>query len=178
MKSIAGTVLTIVLLVLGYGYWQASTHAHLSLYLYDVSAKEREGRVLDAQLHFFDETGQLLAEGKTDGRLGILSLHHPTMGYCDEVERQAPFSTDAQQRWRQCFEGQTHWQSSWVPRVQVVSLRVGSCELTRLPVALTFYEDWWLWWLPVPHINGDLYRSYSATLRLNSHACTQVLGRQ
>lgn len=178
MKTIAVTVLVFVLLVLGYGYWQASTHAYLSLYFYDVSAKAQEGHVLNAQLRFFDEAGQVLAEGKTDGRFGILSLRHPTMGYCDEVERQAPFSTEAQQRWRDCFEAQTRWQSAWVPQLQVLSLQVGSCELARLPVVLTIYEDWWLWWLPVPHISGELYRSYSASLRLNSHACAPVPARQ
>ena len=47
MKTIAVTVLVFVLLVLGYGYWQASTHAYLSLYFYDVSARAQEGHVLN-----------------------------------------------------------------------------------------------------------------------------------
>jgi hypothetical protein len=132
---------------------------------------EQNKHVLDAQLSFYDETGQLLAEGKTDNEDGIVLLRHPVYGYCE------PYSEEHRLRWRECLEQHGVWQAKWLPRLRTVSIRTGSCELKGVPVTFKTYAVWGFWWVPLPHIGGLQSTMYKVNLKINRSNCT-VIGNQ
>ncbi len=41
-----------------------------------------------------------------------------------------------------------------------------------MPVLLEeFKDDWWLWWIPLPHIGGSPYTYFKLTLWIDSGNC-------
>ena len=155
----------LILSVLGYGYWYAYTHAWLDMDLDD----EQNRHIPNAQLSFYDETGQLLAEGKTDNE--IVLLRHPVRGYCE------PSPEDHNARMRECLKEHSVWQANWLPRLRTVTIRTGSCELKGVSVTFKTYATWGFWWVPLPHIRGLQSTMYKVNLKINRSNCTVVGNR-
>jgi len=164
MKMVWYLMAMLMLSVLGFGYWYAYTHAYLDMDLDD----EQNKHILNAQLSFNDETGQLLAEGKTDNKAGIVLLRHPVRGYCE------PSPEDHNARMRECLEEHSVWQAKWLPRLRAVTIRTGSCELKGVPVTFKIYSTWGFWWVPLPHIGGLESTRYRVILKINRSSCTTV----
>lgn len=164
MKIVWYLLAVLILSVLGYGYWYAYTHAYLVMDLYD----EQNKHVLGARLSFYDETGQLLAEGKTDKEVGIVLLRHPVYGYCE------PSPEDHNARMRQCLDQHVAWQTKWLPHLRTVTIRTGSCELKGVPVTFKTYVTWGFWWVPLPHIGGLQDTMYKVNLKINRSSCAIV----
>jgi hypothetical protein len=149
--------------VFGYGFWYAQTHAWLDMDLDDEQGKH----IRNAQLSFYDETGQLLAEGKTDNEeVGIVYLRHPVRGYC------GPTPQDQNAGMRECLKEHSEWQAKWLPRASRVTIRFGPCELIHVPLTLRTSAVWGLWWVPLPHVGGLESTRYAGTLKINRSQCT------
>ncbi len=165
--------LTVV--ALGWGYWHASSHAALDVSFYDVSLKndrQAYGRVLSADLVFTDATGAILANGRADKPLGIVSIYHPKIGDCSREEREASLNREAMVAWQQCFRTKSRWFVTWVRQVRYASVNLGNCRIDRVPVSIEeSKEDWWLWWVPLPHIGGTPYTYFKLTLWIDSGNC-------
>lgn len=155
---------------LGYGYWHRSTFATFHLSLRDVSEQARGGAVLDAQLTFLDADSRPLARGKTDGKWGVVLVRHPSAGYCD--------SDLAPDEYRACFWTQSEWLMTWLEKLRYVSIAIGHCRIERVPIELSLSRDSLLtWWIPLPHVGGVPFTSYSDQLELDSRVCA-VTGRR
>ncbi len=168
----------LAVVALGWGYWHASSHATLNVSFYDISLKndrQAYGRVLSADLVFTDTTGTILAKGRADRPLGIVSIFHPEIGDCRREEREASFNREAMAAWEQCFKTQSQWFMTWVPQVRYASVALSNCNIDHVPVSLEeSKEDWWLWWVPLRHIGGVPYTYFKLTLWVDSDTCRPV----
>jgi hypothetical protein len=165
-------VVSVAAAVLGYGYWHNATHGSLYVSVVDVADRERSTSVSDGEIALLDAGGAALATVATPPRYGAFVITAPAPYACHSVERQAPFSTQAFSEWQRCFEGQSRWLVTWIRKIRQADINVGDCRLRRVPVAVSEHADtWWLWWVPLPHIGGKPYTSFSIHLRLDTAGC-------
>jgi hypothetical protein len=162
----AATVIIIGLVagVLGYGYWHRSSHATLTVVLTDSSRKERDGRVLNAELVFLNASSRPIARGKTDSTLGIVLFQHPVSGYC------GPDLTA--ESYRACVIAQSDWLTRWVTDLRFVSVVIGNCRIERVPIEVTVNRDGvFAWWMPLGAGGGAPYSRYAARLEVDARVC-------
>jgi hypothetical protein len=162
--------------VLAYGYWFAATHAAVSFWVADASDRGYPRQLLAVDLVLFSKEGQVLARAagtRSDG--GTVYLTSPAEYACHGVEAQAPFSVAARERWDRCFARQSRWLSTWIERASYVELRSGTCTIERLPIVVARYRnDWWLWWVPLVHVGGKPYTSYTISIMIDLPQCRAV----
>lgn len=158
--------------ILGYGYWHAKTHGTLNVSMYDISDKQTFALLKDAAVVMMDESGTALATGTSDSRFGTVYLSHPEAGSCYEAERQATQSSAGMSAWQICFRQHATWVMEWVRQVRYVDVHVPNCSLEHVPVSVQEYPaDWWMWWVPLPHVGGKPYTYFGLTIRLDPTAC-------
>lgn len=159
--------------VLGFGYWHSSTHAsfHVQLGFKDAS-REKLKPAPKVEILFRDSQGNTLASGISDDKYNFIHLIHPVVGDCHEVEKSAASSKLARQAWQECFEHLSTWIPKWAGKVSRVDLKSPVCNLTNIPVAVSQHQsDWFLWWVPLPHIGGKPYTYYSLTITVDTKNC-------
>lgn len=166
-------ILIIIGCVLGYGYWHSYTHA--SFYVQLVSRandKVKPITIPKAEIQFLDEEGKVLADGISDEQYNYVHLIHPEAGDCYEVEKSASSSKKARESWRECFESLSTWIPKWVGKVRQIDLRTQNCNLKNIPVTVSkSHSDWFLWWVPLPHIGGKPYSYYSLNIFIEDKNC-------
>jgi len=164
MRAVLVIVIGVLAGVLGYGYWHRSAHTTLTVILTDTSRKERDGRVLKAELVFLDASSRPLARGKTDDKLGIVLFQHPTSGYCSP-----DLSLEV---YRACVIEQSGWLTGWVNDLRFVSVVIGNCRIERVPVEVTVLRDSpFIWWIPLRDVGGVPYTRYAARLEVDVRVC-------
>lgn len=170
--KILPVIIGIIVSVLGYGYWHSSTHAtfHVSL---DVNRGIDNDLIsmLEIKIQFLDEKGVALADGVNDKQYNYVHLIHPVHGDCHEVEKEAPFSKEAKTIWNECFKHQSRWIAKWIRDVHEVNLEFGNCLQKNIPITVRYNSDWYLWWVPHPHIGGKPYSYYSSKIKINEQDC-------
>ena len=170
--AVGAALVLIAAAVPAYGYWRAVSRGYVSMSLINVSSNANGERVLDAALFVRDAGRDVLAKGGSDDRFGIVRFVHPEFGSCEEEERSAPFSVDARKRWDKCIAAQFRWQAEWAPRARYLDLRFAHCDVANVPITLRLRrDDWWLWWVPLPHIGGDPYTEFSARVTVDTNTC-------
>ncbi|HET6756905.1 MAG TPA: hypothetical protein VFH21_04760 [Burkholderiales bacterium] len=170
IKTASLALALIAAAVLAYGYWHAETHGTLYVSLIDLSERNRYQPVLHAELSFMDASGQVLAKAKSEAPYGTVYLSEPAQYSCREFEQQASFSQEARDGWNQCFQKQSRWLANRAPEIKSVIVKTGSC-LLNLPVTISKYGDWWLWWVPLPHVGGTPYTNYSISIAIDVANC-------
>ncbi|HSB49472.1 MAG TPA: hypothetical protein VLD15_08155 [Burkholderiales bacterium] len=164
MPAVVLIVIGLIAGVLGYGYWHSARHATLTVVLTDSSKKERDGRVLNAELVFLDTSSRPVARGRTDGKHGIVLLRHPVSGYCGKDL--------TPESYRACVVGQPEWLAGWVGKLRYISVVLGDCRIERVPVEVTVNHDSLLaWWVPLREGSGVPYRRYAARLEVDARVC-------
>lgn len=158
--------------VLGYGYWHAKTHGVLNISIYDATQQTLFTPLKDVQISLLDASGEELAKGSADSQHGTIRLLHPLYGSCTDAEHNPMFSQRRQNAWQACFKIYSAWLMEWIDDVNYMDVVAGECYLRKLPVDVSgFTEDWWLWWVPHPHIGGRPYTYFKITLRVDPVAC-------
>jgi hypothetical protein len=162
----------IVALVLGYGYYHAATHGRLHVNLIDRSVKPSSGNVRDADIRLLDSDGKLLATAKSGHQFGVVRLIHPDGGDCSAEECRASSSSAAREEWRKCFESLSTWLIRWAGGIRFVDVRFGNCDFKKVPATLhESREDWWLWWVPLPHVGGKPLTYFSVSFSVDGANC-------
>lgn len=159
--------------ILGYGYWHSATHAsfHIQLNFKDIT-KGDPAIIPEINIHFLDSEGRVLATGISDQQYNYVHLIHPEVGDCHAVEKSAAFSTAGRESWQTCFENLSTWIPTWADAVRQVNLKTQNCYLNNIPVTVSKYNaDWYLWWVPHPHIGGKPYTYYSLTITVDEKNC-------
>jgi hypothetical protein len=161
-------LIAIPIAVLGYGYWFGQTHGALLVSVEDVSDREHPHSLTDVDLSFVDSSGRTVAEAVGVPPYGTIEIVSPSAYSCHDVEQRAPFSVEARHQWDECFQRQSRWLPTWIRSVKAVDLRSESCLIRQLPVAVDEYPDtWWLWWVPLPHVGGTPYTSFSVHVEID-----------
>jgi hypothetical protein len=97
-------------------------------------------------------------------------VSHPSAGYCS-----ADLAPDD---YRACFWKQSEWLTTWLNDLRYISLAIGTCRIERVPLDLKVSRDSLLtWWIPLPHVGGVPFTTYSAQLEVDSRVCA-VTGRR
>lgn len=159
----------VIFAALGWGWWHARTHGTLHVSIHDLSqADDRQSwaDVRSAEIAFLDGEGRVLATGHVDEPYSVHYARHPQAGDCKREER------GDREAWQRCFRAQSEWLTTWVPRTRSAQVTVGACTIARVPVTLAAYEEWWLWWVPLPHVGGKPYTSFDLSLRVNVRTCS------
>lgn len=172
-------VVTLAAITLGYGWWHASTHASfhadfrlLNKQLFDRSSASPGPVLPGAKVIFMDANGEVLATGINDEQHNYLHLIHPGEGDCHRMEKVATISSEGRSAWQDCYEALSTWTSTWITRVAQVAVRHGKCFYDVIPVDISeYYSDWYLWWLPLPHIGGTPYMHYRLSIPVDEKTC-------
>ena len=159
--------------VLGYGYWHSTTHAYFYVYLDVMSAaKGKPQTPPKTEVFFLDSEGRLLAKGISDAQYNFVHLIHPEVGDCHAIEKSAAFSKEGRQSWQECFKHLSTWIAGWASNVRQVDLKTEGCPLRNIPVAVSKNNsEWFLWWVPHPHIGGKPYTYYSLSITVEESSC-------
>jgi len=151
-------------LILAYGYWFNATHGSLYVSVNDVSDREHPNSSIPVTLAFLDSSGKVLAEAESKAPWWTVFISTPSTYACND--------NGPGLEWQSCFARQSRWLPTWVRKVRYVDLKSGSCEIRRKPVALSEHPDtWWLWWVPLRHIGGKPYTSFSFTINFDRSGC-------
>ena len=160
-------------IVLGYGYWHANTHGTLNISMYDASDEKKFVLLKDTDIVLRDDAGKVLAMGRSESRYGTVYLSHPVTGSCYEAEHNATRSNEGLNTWQICFRKHSTWLMEWVRLVRFVDVQVRDCTLENIPVLIEEYDaDWWMWWVPLPHVGGKPYAYFRLNLRIDPVACS------
>jgi hypothetical protein len=157
--------------VLAYGYLRAASRAYVNLVIAHARAAPGDPGVR-AEVTLRDNSGKSLAAGVTDERFGFTQFIHPQFGSCQEEEKAAATSIEGRAKWQECNARKLAWQAGWSASARMVDVRFDRCELRGVALRLRMRrDDWWLWWVPLPHIGGDPLTEFSAKLRVNTDPC-------
>lgn len=161
--------------VLAFGYWHSVTHSSLYVSLNVVTAAEKNKQsALEAKVQFLDSRGSVLANGVRDKQYNFVHLVHPVYGDCHEVEKMAAVSSEARSSWQECFEHLSVWIATWIRDVDHVNVKYDNCLIESTPITISkSRSDWYLWWVPHPHIGGKPYSDYSATIAVDEKDCVE-----
>ena len=163
--------------VLGWGWWQARTHADVHVAVNDIAREtpnQRWAALESGTVVLRDGAGQALAHGVVTGPLHLVEFSDAEAGDCARFERQAPFDAAARQAWAACYERRARWQATWARSVATASVSTRACRIDRAPVQVRRYDDWWLWWVPLPHVGGSTSAQYTFEATVDSAACKAV----
>jgi hypothetical protein len=48
---------------------------------------------------------------------------------------------------------------------------MGACTVSHLPITVSEHPDtWWLWWVPLPHIGGRPFSTFSVDIEIDRNA--------
>jgi hypothetical protein len=163
----------IAALVLGYGYYHATTHGWLYINLVDASVAPHAGNIRDATIRLLDGDGKLLADAKSDHQFAVARLIHPEAGDCSAEEGSSTASSAARDQWQTCFETLSTWLIHWAGRVRFADVKFARCDFKAVPVTLhESRETWWVWWVPLPHIGGKPLTYFSLSISVDGSKCT------
>jgi len=159
--------------ILAYGYYHAATHGSLYINLVDASVKPYSGNIRDVEIRLLDGEGKLLAAARSDHQFGVVRLIHPEAGDCSAAERSATASPAARDEWRKCFRTLSTWLIGWAGRVRFADVKFAGCDFKAAPVTLhESSQDWWLWWVPLPHIGGHPFTYFSMSISVDGANCS------
>jgi hypothetical protein len=176
MRTLLALII-IAALVLGYGYYHAAIHGSLYISLMDTSVKPYGGNIRDAELRLLDGEGKLLAVAKSDHKFGVVRLIHPDAGDCSAAEQSASISSEARDQWRKCFQTLSTWLVDWAGQVRSADVKFARCDLKAVPVTSHVTSgDWWLWWVPLPHIGGKPLTYFSMSINVDGESCSAAAG--
>ena len=163
--------------LLGWGGWHAQTHANVHVSINDVALKSPQrlwAEIASGDVVLRDRGGRALAHGRVTSPYGIVEFTDAAAGDCGRFERQVPYDSQARASWRTCFESASRWQAGWAGDVASASVTVGACRIDGVPVETGRSDDWWLWWVPLPHGGGTPMASYSLRLFIDSATCRSL----
>jgi hypothetical protein len=172
IRIVGAGLVVIVVVVLVYGYWFGRTHGSLYIMVLDVSEREHPKDVKAVELSFLDSGGTVLAQAIGIENFAAITVSSPAEYSCRDLELRP--STTTQEEWEPCFDRQSRWLPTWVRDVSSVDIHADSCNIRRLPVSVSEHPDtWWLWWVPLRHIGGKPYTSFSFRILFSRAACSE-----
>lgn len=181
-KKVFLIAIAIAALALAWGYWHAQTHASLHLRVDDYGLKTANlayGTPHQVTLELLGQEGELLATARSVEPLGYILAMHPQsdIGNCEHRSMQAAAAKGVPNDYPDCYVAYSRWSAQWAPRVRRANVVVAACEMRNLPVIIdSSHGDWWLWWVPLPHVGGVPRRHFEFAVKVDSRACTGVAG--
>lgn len=165
---IAAGAAALVAAVLGYGAWRAHTQASVWLNVNDHAGRTPSrlwSDVIEGRIEFRDAAGRVIAQAVLDAPLGLPRWTGPAG---EAVDCRPELPRDA---WQVCWRRQSRWFARWAPQASDARVSVGRCTVDRVPVQRRSSSDWWLWWVPLPHVGDTPTGYHTLDLHLDSVRC-------
>lgn len=163
---------------LGWGYWHAHTHASVTVRVEDYGLKTNKvayGTPHDVTVRLLSPAGEELAVARSVEPLGYITAIHPShdIGNCEHrgIGATAADGRVPQGDYQSCYAVYSAWAAQWAPRVRRAHVQVGTCAVRDLPVIHSSSGDWWMWWVPLPHVGGVPRRDFEFVVRIDSKVC-------
>jgi len=178
--KIALTFATVSVLVVAWGYWHSMSHAALNIRVADYALKSQRqsyGAPHGVTLTFRGKSGAPLAAARSVEPQDFILAVHPNadIGNCQESGKNTSSGHSSQSNYAECYERYSTWAATWAPLVHDADVAVGLCQLHRVPVEVrTSNSEWWLWWVPLPHIGGLPRQYFEFAVSIDSRACSPV----
>jgi hypothetical protein len=170
-------VIGIIAGILGYGYWHSVTHASFHVQIdYKDGTNGTQETVPKTTVEFLNSKGQILAQGISDDQYNYVHLIHPEVGDCREIEKSAAFTSSGKNAWQECYEHMSTWITQWASKVRQVNLKTDLCTWKNIPVSVSANNsDWFLWWVPHPHIGGKPSTYFSLYITVEENDCESLV---
>jgi len=163
------------LAIVGYGYWFGRTHGSLYVEVDTAGDNGPTTPVAPVDMTFFDAEARELARAATLSPWNVIVLTSPSEYACHEIERAAATDEDARSRWQTCFARQSRWLAGWIRRARFASIQTTGCRIDRVPLEIeTRADNWWFWWVPLPHVGGKPYSLFNVRIELDVANCRVV----
>ncbi len=138
----------------------------------DTSAKPHAANIRNAELRLLDSEGKLLASAKSDDKFGVVRLIHPEAGGCSAAEKNASSSPAARQQWAKLFSNLVAVVDRLGGKDSVSGREVCGLRYESVPATLRkSHGDWWLWWVPLPHVGGKPRTYFSLSINIDGANC-------
>lgn len=166
---------TAAALALAWGYWHSMSHASLNIRVDDYAMDA--DRIADRTPHdvtvvFRDQAHEQLAQARSVEPQGFILAVHPNAGIGNCQQRLGLRAA----HYAACYQEHSAWASSWAPKVRTVDVTVGACTLRQAPLSVhESNNEWWLWWVPHPHVGGIPRRHFQFVVKIDSRACLAVV---
>ena len=170
----------VIVIALAWGYWHSQTHASLSLRVDDYGLKTETaayGTPHAVTVRFLGPANEELAIARSVEPIGYILAIHPRndIANCEHRGIRSPAGQASQSDYADCYAELSAWTSQWALLVRRAHVTVGTCEVRDLPVSIySSNADWWLWWVPLPHVGGVPRRYFEFAVKIDSRACTGV----
>lgn len=141
------------------------------------SETRRFGTPHDVLVRLFDVSGKELAQAHSVEPMGYILAAHPDplVGNCEHRGVRAPNGPAAPGDYESCFKQFARWSANWAPRVHRADISVGSCVVRDVPIHVNWFnDDWWLWWVPLPHVGGLPRQYFEFSMAIDSRTCVAV----
>ena len=167
-------------IILAWGYWHSVTHAYLHLRVDDYALSSSHvtyGAPHNVSVTLRDRSNRVLADARSVEPMGYILAVHPdaAIGNCEHRGRIASSTQESQREYSACYKQYSAWSATWAPAVHSADVKVGSCELRGVPVAVrTSNTEWLLWWVPLPHVGGLPRQYFNFSVAIDSRVCAPV----
>lgn len=180
------TVLSIIVLafVAGYGWaiWHVLTHSaiHIMVHDYGLATESRlYGDPPDVQLQLLDGAGRMVANARTveSERYFVVVHPDPAIADCRRYEGGGATAAAGQMTYRDCYKKLSRWASQWATSVSATRFASPTCSIASVPARVqSDLGEWWLWWVPNPHIGGTPYRYVTIEFDVDTRTCRAIDG--
>lgn len=164
----------------GWALWHVLTHTAIHITVNDyglATVNRRYGDPHDVQLGLLDGAGRMVANARTVEPQGYFVVVHPdpSIADCRRNQGSGASTSTGQQSYRECFKELSRWVSQWATSVNAARFASPSCTIASLPARVrSDLGDWWLWWVPNPHIGGTPYRYVTIEFDVDTRTCRAV----
>ena len=167
--------------VFAYGYWQVRSNGYFNISLSDRAgrtATRLSGDVERAEIALRDAARAVIAEGYVEPPWAFIRWRYPGHAECERTESAAMQTSDGYARWRQCIATFRRWYREAGDAARFFDVRWGACSVASVPLQMRINRDGWMvWWVPLPHVGGTPYTTYSAYIMLDSRDCSARVER-
>ncbi len=160
-------------IILTYGYWHSVTHGSVNIDLAYKASNIKKLELLPlAEVAFMNGTGKILAKGISDEKSGYIQLISPDNINCNKIIK--PYSKEGRKLWKDCFNKQAVWIPKWINHVSQVKVKHKNCISKNIPVVISEHNtEWFLWWVPLPHVGGIPYSYFRASIIIEENDCIE-----
>jgi hypothetical protein len=158
-------------------YVYSIRHATLQISVHDTGLRTQRRLYQsphDVRLSLHDASGKTLAQAHSVEPSGYILPIHPDahIGDCRQYENPAA----GRMRYAECYNVLSLWFPGWVPHVHSAHIVLPACEFRTVAVKRSRYRaNWWMWWVPLPHMGGSQRDHFTLEMTIDSSRCERPL---
>lgn len=177
LRRLAFTLAALFALAMLWGYWHSRTHAAVQISVRDTGLRTPDRAWADphdVRIRFFAVNGDFLAAAHSIEPQGYILAVHPDadIGDCTTYGGASGAGARKHKTYSECYAAASKWFAIWAKQTATAEIAIGACTLRAVPVQVEIFAgDWWLWWVPLPHVGGTARQYITLTATVDSNRC-------